>query len=354
MRPQASRLSSAVQPLDFIRMDLSVFNRQFAALLLCAGVQPMVWASDAVGHHSAAIAPSTSFVNLPNADVAVAPGQCWIYGQIKPRAVEQTLDITVKDAHTTIQVTPAEIRRGYKQVVTREGTLTYRIEPPIYKAVREQVLVRPEVTRFVVTPALYASRPKAITVQEAKTVLERCRAGGTRHDRHQAATALCAREDAAKQEVVQVQELIEPESTRVEIEPAEYQTVTRQVVEQPARVVEVTLEPQVASIAVEDVMTPSQTRQVEVPAETQAMAVTTYEGEPRMVMRRALCDADITQDLIFSLQTQLHQRGYQTGAIDGLLGERTLQALRDYQVDTGLAVGAVTVESLEHLGIRGR
>ncbi|MGZ5000315.1 MAG: peptidoglycan-binding domain-containing protein [Methylomonas sp.] len=290
----------------------------------------------------------------PNADVAIAAGQCWIYGQIKPRPVEQTIEVTLKDSRTTIHATPAEIRQGFKQVVTREGTVTYRIEPPTYKQVLEKVLVRPEVTRYVVVPAIYEKREKNITVEEAKTVMERCRAAGTRYGRNTGAIAFCARELPAKQEVVSVQELVQPERTEVVTEPAEYNYVVRKVVDKPARVVEVILQPEVMDVPVEEVVTPSQTRQAEIPAVTQEMQVTTFEGEPRMVMRRAVCNDDITPSLITNLQEQLHQHGYQAGPVDGLLGQHTLDALSHYQVDNGLAVGAITYESLEHLGIAGR
>ncbi len=311
-------------------------------------------ASEPAGNLNPLQAESSAPTSRPDADVAITPGQCWIYGQIKPRPVEQTIEVTLKDSHTTIHVTPAEIRRGFKQVVTREGTVTYRIEPPTYKDVMVRVLVRPEVTRFVVVPAVYELREKTITVEEAKTVMERCRAAGTRYRRNTDAIAFCARELPAKQKVMTVQDLVQPESTKVEIEPAQYNYVIRKEVDKPARVVEVTLDPQVMNVPVEEVVAPSQTHQTEVAAVTQEMHVTTFKGEPRMVMRRAVCDDDITPTLVMSLQEQLHQHGYQTGPVDGLLGKYTLEALSDYQVDNGLAVGAVTYESLEHLGVVSR
>lgn len=311
-------------------------------------------ASEPAGNLNPLQAESGAVSPTPNADVAITAGQCWIYGQIKPRPVEQTIEVTLKDSHTTIHVTSAEIRQGFKQVVTREGTVTYRIEPPTYKQVLEKVLVRPEVKRYEVVPAVYELREKNITVEEAKTVMERCRAAGTRYGRNTDAIAFCARELPAKQKAVLVQELVKPETTQVKIEPAQYNYVIRKVVDQPARVVEVTLEPEVMDVPVEEVVAPSQTHQTEIAAVTQEMQVTTFEGDPRMVMRRAMCNDDITPTLVTNLQEQLHRRGYQAGPVDGLLGKYTLEALSDYQVDNGLAVGAVTYESLELLGVVGR
>lgn len=335
----------------------TVHYRYFVALGACIASAlsfPLAVASEADGNavpSPVALATKGKQVQT-DAEEPILPGQCWIQGQIKPRPVTQTLEVVLKDSHTLIQVTPAEIRRGYKQVVTRDGTITYRIEPPTYKEVLDKVLVRPEVKRYVVVPAVYETRQKEVVVEEAKTVMDRCRAGGTRYAKTDA-IAYCVRELPAKQETVTVQELVQPEGLQEEIEPAQYQYVVRRVVDKPARVVQVTLSPEMVDIPVEEVAVPSQTHQMEVPAQTKDLQVTSYEGEPRLVMRKALCDYEMTPPLIASLQEQLLQRGYHTGAVDGLLGKNTLEALSDYQVDHGLAVGAMTYESLQHLGIPG-
>ncbi|MNR16982.1 putative peptidoglycan binding domain protein [compost metagenome] len=64
-----------------------------------------------------------------------------------------------------------------------------------------------------------------------------------------------------------------------------------------------------------------------------------------------MCDADISPYLVKKLQQYLLQRGYQPGRVDGLLGKQTIAALTEYQAANGLAVGALTFESLKHLGI---
>lgn len=252
-----------------------------------------------------------------------------------------------------IAVTPAEIRQGYRKVVTREGVTTYRIVPATYKEITEQVMVKPETPRIVVVPAVYEEREAMLTVEEARTVLEPCRAAGTRYGQNTGAMAFCAKEIPARQELVKVQVLISPETTRIEYEPAEYKTVTRWVVDQPAKVVEVITEPEVVDIPVQEVVTPEKTRQFREPPETKHLTVTRYQGEPEVVARRALCDHEIDGTLVKRLQQELRARGYQPGPLDGLLGKNTVAALTDFQGNNGLAVGALTYESLEALGVLG-
>lgn len=294
--------------------------------------------------------PLSATAEEPQVGTPIQAGQCWIYGQIQPRRVEDSISVTIKDSQTRIEITPAEIRRGYKQVVTQEGTVTYRLQPPTYKQVQEQVLVRPEVTRLVTEPAQYEQRQKTVVVEEARTVLEQCRTSGSRYT---GAVAFCAREVPAKEKVINTQVLVKPEQTRTEVEPAQYKTVTRWVVDTPARITEVTLAPQVTEVPVAEVIRPAQSREQQEAALTRSLKRTRYLGEPRIVMRRAVCDGDLTSDLILDLQQRLQQQGYQPGDLDGLLGKRTLAALSHYQTSNGLAAGGITYESLAALGVTG-
>ncbi len=303
---------------------------------------PHAYAQTAVTSQSANITEQPLQVPSPT-DLEVNPGECWVYGQIKPRAVDKTIAVTVKDSHTTVEVTPAEIKRGYKRVVTREGTVTYRLQPATYKRVTEQVLVRPETTRFVKIPAEYEERERRVVVEEARTVIEQCQAAG--------GSAFCAREIPAKLETVKVQVLVRPEQSKVVVVPATYETVTKWVIDQPARVVEVSLAPKLEDVPIDEVVKPASANPRQVPAQTKELRLKAYSGKPRMVMRQAVCNGDLNATMIMTMQDRLYRNGYNPGPVDGMLGEKTLQALKTFQYDSGLAVGAMTYESLSALGV---
>ncbi|MGN5518563.1 peptidoglycan-binding protein [Halopseudomonas sp. Lyrl_26] len=287
----------------------------------------------------------------PDQSATFSAGQCWVNAPIKPRPLHEQVEVVLQESSVRYSVAPAQLREGVQQVVTREGTKTYRVVPATFKQVTEQVLVKPETQRSVVVPAVYEAREAVLTVEEAKTVLEPCQAAGTRFG-NSGAMAFCATEIPAREEIVQVNVLVEPETTRLITEPAVYESVTRWVVDQPARVVEVTTEPQLATVAKVETVTPEQVQQRTEPAVTRTMNITKYQGEPQIVLRRAICDSDLQPALISRLQAALSSRGYSLGNIDGKLGQRTIAALSDYQADNGLAIGAVTYESLEALGVR--
>ena len=295
---------------------------------------------------------ATAGATVPASEIDIQPGQCWVYAQIQPRPVQESVEVKVRDSEVRLEVTPAEFRRGIKEVVTKEGTRTYRVRPATYKEVTEQVLVKPETTRLVVEPAVYEDVEEEVVLEEARTELKPCRtSGAAAYASHSAAFGFCAVEIPARTKTVKVTRLVKPETTRTEVVPAEYKTITRWVVDQPAEIIPVTTDDEINTLEVTELVEPAQTREREVPAETVSMPVKRYEGKPRIVARQAVCDRDLTSDRVLELQKTLASLGYHPGELDGLLGPNTLSALSEYQVDHGLASGAITLETAERLGI---
>ncbi|MEP3560690.1 MAG: peptidoglycan-binding domain-containing protein [Marinobacter sp.] len=280
----------------------------------------------------------------------IQPGQCWVYAQIHPRSVEDNLEVKVRDSEVRLEITPAEFRRGIKKVVTKQGTKTYRVKPATYKEVVEKVEVKPETTRLVVEPAVYEDVEEEVVLEEARTELEPCRtSGAAAYARASSAFGFCAKEIPAKTKTVTVTKLVKPESTRTEVIPAEYKTVTRWVVDEPAEVIPVTMQDEIDALEIAELVKPAETVQQEVPAEVLSMNVKRYEGKPKIVARQAVCDRNLTSDMVLKMQQQLAALGYAPGEHDGLLGPATLDALTLYQRENGLASGAITIETLEHL-----
>lgn len=314
--------------------------------LACRGARrvlraPLPWAVAAGLLSLPAVAQS-----LDETLAQIQPGQCWAVGAVNPRPMRETVEIQIKDQQATIEVTPAEIEQGYKRVETREGTLTYRIEPPTYRTVEEQVMTRPPVERFEVVPAVFEEQIRTVVVEGERRSLESCQAGGYSNN-----MSFCVQEHPAREERVPVQVMVSPETTRVVVEPAEYTTVTRQVIDQPARVIEIWNEPEEELVAAEDIVAPARTSQSFLPREVRRLERVDYQGAPELQMRQAVCDGDITPVLVEDIQTALRQYGLLAGPIDGRLGPQTLGALREFQGQRGLVQAGLTFESLESLSI---
>lgn len=286
------------------------------------------------------------------ASVAASGNQCWVQSIVRPRPVQQPVDIVVRDPVTRLQVQPALLGDGSKQVVTKAGTTMYEVQPPVYRPVTERVEIKPEVRRTVVVPAVFQDVSETIIVEAARTELEPCKAAGGVRYSNAPVSALCTREIPAKTRTVQKKQLVTPETTKAVVEPAEYKEVTRWVLESPAKTVPVQVPDETTSLSVKSIVRPEQVREQEVPAERTQIEATRYAGEPKLVTVPAVCDADISEPMIAALQNALKRAGLNPGALDGKLGRRTIEALLEYQLRNGLAYGALTYESLEHLGVR--
>jgi hypothetical protein len=281
----------------------------------------------------------------------IRPGECWVQAVIQPKPISKPLEIVVRDAVNDIEITPPALETTRKEVVVREGGVTYRIEPPVYKRVTEKVMVRPEVRRSVVVPAVFEEREVQIEIEAAHTIMERCNASTVHRTAEAPVQMLCARTIPAKTKTVKRKILVQPETTREVVEPAVYKDVTRWVLETPARAIPIDLPPRTAQLKVREITRPEQIEERQVPPEIKRLLATTYEGEPSVVFRRAVCDQALSTTLVRDLQQALKQAGFDPGRTDGKLGRQTFHALLNYQRQNGLAQGALTYESLEHLGI---
>lgn len=300
---------------------------------------------------SPSLARATPAVPAPLHTPTIRAGECWVQAVIQPKPVRKPLEIVVRDAVNDIEITPPVLEPARKEIIVREGGVTYRIEPPVYKRVVEKVEVRPEIRRSVVVPAVFEEREVQVEIEGPRTVMQRCNASTLGRSSEAPVQMLCAREVPAKMQTIKRKILVQPETTREVVEPALYKNVTRWVIETPARAVPVEIPPRTASLKVQEITRPEQIEEQQIPPEIKRLLTTTYEGEPRLVLRRAVCDEELSPTLVRKLQQALQQAGFEPGAVDGKFGRQTLRALLEYQRQQGLAQGALTYESLEHLGV---
>ncbi|WP_299352126.1 peptidoglycan-binding domain-containing protein [uncultured Shimia sp.] len=116
-----------------------------------------------------------------------------------------------------------------------------------------------------------------------------------------------------------------------EVSPAVIETVTEQIIVQPAEV-----------MADGTVISPAVYR-----SETQQRIV----QERRETWFETPCDAVWTEEFTASLQRALKARGHYTGPITGLRDKRTRAAIRRYQSAQGLDSTILSLEAARQLGL---
>jgi hypothetical protein len=220
------------------------------------------------------------------------------------------------------------------------------------------VVVRPERVRVERVPARYELVREQVVVdpgglqwRPAHTLAGPWPADPARLRRAPTGEVYCLVEVAPVHRLVERRVLVEPERSIEAVDPAVTKAVTRQVVDQPARVEERRIPAVYRTETQRKLVTPARTETSVTPAEWRTVDKVRQVGSGPVEWREAPCARSLTPDLIRRLQAALTERGYPTGAPDGLMGDRTREALERFQRDKGLHSGGLTLESLRALGL---
>jgi len=216
-----------------------------------------------------AFAPAALAQDLPpNAQ----PGHCYGKMLIPEEYQTYTEQVVERPARSETRITPAVMREQEQRIVDVDAHVELRTVPATYKTITETVVVKPQTTRKVNTPAVYGEVTEQVMVREAHTVWKRGAVGPgetivTGSNKVLATgEVLCLVLVPAEYKTVTRQVVRTPESTRDVVEEAVTRTVTRQVVDQPARVVEERIPATYKTVRVAVVATPERTETIEIPA----------------------------------------------------------------------------------------
>ena len=328
-------------------------------------------------------------------DIAGSPVNMCYHEHVLPAETRQVSEsIQVTPASFTIETNPATYRTVEKQVLVKPASTKLVKVPAQYETYSEQVIDKPahttwkkgsgpiqkideatgEIMCLVEVPATYKTINRTRLVS-AETVQEV--------------------EIPAEYETITVRELVsEASENRIEIpatyktvtrtevvsEPtfvwhevhdkslgadsrtgnkvcltetaAKYQTVQKQVIEQEAYSREVEIPAVYETRKYRKLVADASEIRTEIPEKTQTISYRELENEGFMEWRSILCDTNVTNDLISSLQRKLNSEGYDAGNPDGVVGQQTMTAVNDYQRDNNLPLDQyLNIETLKHLDI---
>ena len=325
---------------------------------------------------------------------AVEPEQCFreYFSPAEYRTDERR--VLVKEASSRIETTPPVYETVEERVLVKEASSQVVDVPAVYRTESESVLVEParsvwrtdcgiierventtgDVMCLVEVPARYETLTKTVLDKPATTKTISV---------------------PAEYETVEVQRLVTPASeNRVETEPeyatvetrvkvadagffwlakeerpdgqarwngaevclterpAEFETLARQVVATPASTEVTEVPARYRSIEVQRLVSPATERRIEIPARTKTVTSQVQVAPSRLEWRKVLCEANMTPDIITSLQRALKREGFDPGPIDGLVGRTTMQAIERYQTEQDLDRGGITYETLQKLEVQ--
>ena len=324
------------------------------------------------------------------------PGECYAKVLVPAKYENKSISRLVKEAQTKIEVIPATYKVVEKKVTIREASTKLVPVPATYKTVTEKIMVEPEKTSLITVPATYKEATETIMVEPEKTELVTVPAtyktvsekvlispahavwkkGRGEIEKVDNATGdiMCLVEIPAVYKTV-TKKVIDKDAYTKEIKtPAIYKTVRKRVLATPATTKEIKTPAVYKTVTKQVLVTPATTKEIKIPAickmvktrvidtpakEVKVTIPEVYEtyntkvktSEPYLRWQEILCETNTTTDVVAKLQQALKDKKYNITHVDGIYGSETKAAVIAYQKDKGLNQGALTLKTLESLGL---
>jgi outer membrane murein-binding lipoprotein Lpp len=329
-----------------LEVELDTKEKQLAAAEAAKAAEPAATASTAT---------ATNALFPPNPE----PGHCYARVLLPAQYRTETETVLKKEASSRIEVVPARYETVAETVMVKEASTLIETIPARYETVTEQVLVRPETTRLEHVPATYRTETEQVMVAPARTEWKRgpasafADAGVLETSTTDTGEVICLVEVPPVYETVTRQVLDQPATTREVVVPAEYKTITKTVLAEPATTREIEVPAEYATIEVTKLVAPAEEREIEIPAEYETVSKRVKVGDEQLEWREVLCEVNLTPDNIRRLQVALNDKGYNVGTPDGILGPQTLRAANSFAKSNGLPYGTnyIAIETAENLGL---
>lgn len=281
---------------------------------------------------------------------AAKPGECYARAFVEPQYKPVSKTVLKREASERVETTPARYEWVEQRVLAQEASQQLKVIPAQYGWKEEQVLVKEASTQLVEQPAVYENVEEKVLVREGYTTWKKGRGPIERID-NATGEIMCLIEVPPEYKTVVKRVVKTPASVREVQLPAEYKTVKRRVVIEPAKTVTVDIPEQYKTVKVRKLVEKAQERRIEIPAEYQEVSDRVLVSEGHLEWRPILCETNTSPDIVRKLQMALRDAGHDPGAIDGVLGRSTMDAVTSYQKANGLASGQLTINTLRSLKV---
>lgn len=288
-----------------------------------------------------------------NADLPpnALPGHCYARVLIPATYKTTTEQVVARGESERVETISAKYGTDTQRVLVAEESQRLEVIPATYKTVTERVMVQPEQTSLIATPAKYETRSERVLVKQAFTTWKKGRGPVEKLDQA-TGEIMCLVEVPAEYRTVTKRVQVTAPSTREVTKPAVYRTVTRRVVDRPASTRTVAIPAKYSTIKVQKVISPASQRTIKIPAKYQTVTKRVKVNEESLEWREILCDTNTNGAVVTRIQRALKAKGHNPGPIDGVYGVQTRAAVKSYQAKAGLPTGALTIRTLNSLGVK--
>ena len=277
-------------------------------------------------------------------------GECYARVFMPPQYKTIKKTILKQQASERVEILPASYGYEDQEILVKEASETIQVVPAQYGWETETVMVKEASYKMVDVPAEYEWTTEKVLLKPAHSVWKRGE-GLVENVDNTTGEIMCLVAVPATYKTVK-KKILKSEATSRKIQiPAQYKTVKRKVLISPAAVKKTTIPAEYKTVRVKKMITPPKEKRIAIPAEYETITLTEQVSDGKLVWRRVLCETNMGKDIILRLQRALKENGHDPVFIDGVIGWRTMKALKAYQTEKGLAVGKITYKTLESLGL---
>jgi hypothetical protein len=292
--------------------------------------------------------PSVSDMALLPSDAR--PGECYARVFVPPNYKTVEERIVVQEATEKVEIIPAKYDWVEEDVIVEEASERLEVIPAQYDMVEEEVLVTPASTREEQVAAEYEWVEEKVLVKPAHTLWKKGR-GLIEQVDNATGEIMCLIEVPAEYKTVRKQVLKKPATVNTVEIPAEHRKIRKRVMVRPPSTRTVRIPAKYETVKVKKMVKPEQRTATDVPAEYDTITKEVLVKEGQIAWHMVLCETNLSRDMVTRIQKALVIEGFDPGPADGILGEITHSAMEEFQTANNLAVGGITFETLDQLGI---
>jgi hypothetical protein len=206
-------------------------------------------------------------------------------------------DASAGTANERIVVTPAKYGYKSQKVLVKEASEKIVVVPATYKTIKEKVEVSPASERLVTVPAKYKSVTEKILVAPEMTTWKKgnrsrtnkCSTGDCDNVKGGTGEVMCLVTTPAQYRTVTRKAIVQPASTKSTPVPAVYKTITKRVVDRPASTKTVPLPAQYKTIKVKTIVQPATTKRVAIPPVYKTITKKVKVADAKLTWKEVKC-----------------------------------------------------------------
>jgi len=287
-----------------------------------------------------------SSLTPPNAKAGECYAKVLIPAEYETKTEKKLLTAKVEKLSV---VKPTYKNVDYK-ILDKAESFKYVLKPATYKCVQNRVMVEPEKVTYKIIPATFKEVEETIMISPARQVWKKGQGPISKIDNH-TGDIMCLIEEPAQYKTVKTTIVDEPARTEKVVTPPVYKNIKAKVVDQEASYEKVVIPATYKIVTVVELDTEA-TINKNAKEETYQSVTSTYMSKAEeLKWQRILCETNTDKNVVKELQQTLKDKNYNPGVVDGIYGRDTQKALNAFQIDNNLPSGALTLESLDALGI---